>query len=447
MAPQPRPETSRNELAALAELPFTVAADLVSCVEGVHQGVATRSFRPVGVLGLPARVVHDRVAGSTYSAIRAVAQAGGRAAAHASTALAPRPARELSQWPPGSLVVAALNGAFGDRFESTGNQMSIRMAVRAGGRDLAIDRQAIRRAFPNAGRRVALFVHGLCGDEHGWELYSRRLYGRPGVSYGSRLQADLGFTPVFVRYNTGRRVSKNGRALAALLEDLRDAWPTEIDQIALFGHSMGGLVVRSACHYGAESGMGWSDHVRHVFCLGSPHLGAPLEKAAGMAAYALALLPETKPFAVLLNSRSAGIKDLRFGSVVDEDWMSSGPEGPLQDPCVETPFLQTATYYFVAATVTAESQHPLGALVGDLLVRFPSASGAGRRRRLAFRPEHGRHVGGINHFSLLNHPLVYAAIRHWLEAPPPPDAVVSLELPASGGPAAAEQVDPPPGDG
>src|SRR5919199_5864673 len=91
MAPQPRPETSRNELAALAELPFTVAADLVSCVEGVHQGVATRSFGSVGVLGLPARVVHDRVAGSTYSAIRAVAQAGGRAAAHASTALAPRP--------------------------------------------------------------------------------------------------------------------------------------------------------------------------------------------------------------------------------------------------------------------------------------------------------------------------------------------------------------------
>ena len=39
-----------------------------------------------------------------------------------------------------------------------------------------------------------------------------------GETYGARLARDLGVTPVYVRYNTGRHISENGRSLAELLE-------------------------------------------------------------------------------------------------------------------------------------------------------------------------------------------------------------------------------------
>src|SRR5919197_11069 len=214
-------------------------------------------------------------------------------------------------------------------------------------------------------------------------------------SYGALLRDELGYTPVYVRYNTGLHVSHNGRALAATLKRLVAGWPCEAEEVTLIGHSMGGLVARSACHYGD----GWTDSLRHVFCLGTPHLGAPLEKAANVAGWALSRVPESKPFANVVNLRSAGIKDLRFGSCVEEDWLDHDPDELLRDRCGEVPFLPNASYYFVAATLDG----PLGSLVGDLLVRLPSSSGNGRTRRIPFEIDNGRHLGGLNHFHLLNH--------------------------------------------
>src|SRR5204862_5822017 len=157
---------------------------------------------------------------------------------------------------------------------------------------------------------------------------------------------------------------------------------------------------------------------RQVLRLGSPHLGAPLEKAANAAAYALARLPETRAVATVVNGRSVGIKDLRFGSCAEDDWCDCDPDEFLRDRCTEVPFLECATYYFVGATLSRRSDDAL-AVVGDLLVTFPSASGNGRHRRIPFEIDHGRHVGGLTHFGLLNHPAVYEQIRPWLgqEAP------------------------------
>jgi hypothetical protein len=155
--------------------------------------------------------------------------------------------------------------------------------------------------------------------------------------------------------------------------------------------------------------------LRHVFCLGTPHLGAPLEKVANLAGWALSRLPETQAFARLVNGRSAGIKDLRFGNLVDQDWCDCDPDEFLRDRCQEVPFLPSATYYFIGATLSREPNAPAGAILGDLLVRFPSASGHSRKRRIPFEVDHGRHLGGLNHFQLLNHPAVYEQIRHWID--------------------------------
>jgi pimeloyl-ACP methyl ester carboxylesterase len=258
------------------------------------------------------------------------------------------------------------------------------------------------------GERVAIFVHGLGETDAAWRM--RATADQPG--YGALLQRELGYTPLQLRYNTGRHISDNGRELAALLEWLHDAWPTAIDDVALIGHSMGGLVARSACHYGHAEGHQWTQAVRHVVCLGSPHLGAPLEKGINALGWALANLPETRPLARAVNARSAGIKDLRFGACIEEDWCDCDPDELLTDRCHDVPCLPGATFYFIAATLSRGEGDPLGTVVGDLLVRVPSASGSGRRRRVPFAD--GRRLGGLSHFDLLNHPAVYEQIRDWL---------------------------------
>ncbi len=225
---------------------------------------------------------------------------------------------------------------------------------------------------------------------------------------------------MYVRFNSGRHISENGRSLNELMEELVAAWPAGAAEIALVGHSMGGLVARSACCHAAEGGAAWVSLVSHSVSLGSPHMGAPLEQAVHVLSAGLAALPETRPFANLLRRRSGGIRDLRQGSLVDEDWRDRDPDALRAAACAEVPLLEGATHCFVSATVTRSDRHPLGRLLGDTLVLVPSASGRSRTRRLPFDEEYGMHVGGASHFALLNHPAVYERLRDWLAAAPRP---------------------------
>jgi pimeloyl-ACP methyl ester carboxylesterase len=246
----------------------------------------------------------------------------------------------------------------------------------------------VARPIEDPSGRLVVFLHGLCETEDAWWLGSQR-----HQPYGVRLQAELGWTPVYVRYNSGRQISDNGRALARLLERLVDDWPVGVSEIALIGHSMGGLVARCACHHGSDRP--WVQLVRHVFMLGTPHRGAPLAKVARKASARLEVLPETRALASMLNLRSLGIQDLCADC--------------------EFPYLPSANQYFVSATVSREVSAPAGRLIGDLLVLPPSAwDQAGRGQRLTFPLDHYRHVGSATHFDLLNHPAIYEQISRWL---------------------------------
>jgi hypothetical protein len=129
---------------------------------------------------------------------------------------------------------------------------------------------------------------------------------------------------------------------------------------------------------------------------------------------ALHVAPESRPFARFLRRRSAGIRDLRHGSLVDEDWRDQAPEALRAKACKEVPLLEGVTHCFVAATITRSDKHPLGRLLGDALVLAPSASGRSRTRRIAFEEEFGLSVGGTHHLALLNHPEVRPKLREWL---------------------------------
>jgi pimeloyl-ACP methyl ester carboxylesterase len=400
-----------TELEELGRLAGAAAGRPATLVGDIHSAVAGRTFRALGILGAPVKYVHDGISGAAYRGVTSALAAPVRAGASALGRRVAADAPAMADSAPGAIALGALNGFWGDALARDHRELSIELTIRRRGREVVTDSAGLAAAFPDVTPRLVVFVHGLCETEAAWHVGSR-----PG--YGWRLKEELGYTPVDVRYNTGLHVSDNGRRLAQVLDHVVRAWPVEVEEIALVGHSMGGLVSRSACHYGEASDHAWTDHVRHVFCLGTPHLGAPLEKAANLFGWALGRLPETRPFADVVNLRSAGIKDLRYGSCVEEDWCDCDPDEFLNDRCQEVPFLPDAAYYFIGATLARRSEGPYASLVGDLLVRFPSASGSGRKRRIPFEVDHGAHIGGITHMHLLNHPAVYDQLRKWLDREP-----------------------------
>jgi pimeloyl-ACP methyl ester carboxylesterase len=319
-----------------------------------------------------------------------------------------------------NLGVAALNAAFGDRLCDAHSALAIPMAPRANGRDVRIGRDTLEAAYPGATPKLALFIHGLGETENSWKRHADEHYQDATVTYGSQLARGAGYTPLYLRYNTGLHVSDNGKRLADLLTSIVTAWPTSVEEIAIVAHSMGGLVARSACHYGERTQEPWIPAVRHVFYLGTPHLGAPLERLTCYWTWALSKTELTRPMAALINRRSAGIKDLRFGYVVDDDWSDCDPDACLKSHRHNLPLLSTANHYSISATITTGQRHPLGWIFGDLLVSSASATGRHpRNRHIPFEIDHCYHLGHSHHFDLLNHPAVYDTLNAWLHEKSP----------------------------
>ena len=294
----------------------------------------------------------------------------------------------------GRFVNAAVNGLIGDRLLEERPRLAIPMAVRAGGHDVVPDRPGLAEAFPGASGRLVVFLHGLCENEAYWNRHR----DRTGTTYGEALAA-RGWTPVFIRANTGLGLRENGVALAALMQRVVDEWPVPVSRVALVGHSMGALIIRAAGAVAAEppaSGSDWNDRVTDVITLGAPHLGAPIAWGIGHGSRGLGRLPETAAFGRILDWRSVGVHDLVAGLAED------------------VPPLPHARYRLVAATLTASQRHPVGHVVGDLLVRPRSAYGRDRRGRELFPGAEVLHVGRTDHFGLLNHPEVLRAMERWL---------------------------------
>jgi len=404
-----------QEWRSLARLAGEAAVAGVGVVGDVHRAVSRRveSLLPASVEAVAATqtAVADAVYVTVEAGSRGLAALGDLLAARSVPAGAPVP----SQTRLGNHAVPVLNGVVGDLLARRHQPLALPMAVRVDGADVPVEAAALADAFPGPTGRIVVFLHGLAENDRFWHL---SFGGEPGAPpYGEQLRGD-GWTPVVLRYNTGLAVGTNGQALSDLLEALTARWPAGVDDLALVGHSMGGLVARSACHYGQVDERTWTGAVRTVVTLGTPHFGAPLARAVDAAERALTALPETAPLARVLGLRSAGVRDLVDGHVVAR--MEADPDGFLAERAAEAPFLEHATYCFLAATLTRDPDHPLGVVLGDGLVRLPSAVGAGHaRRRAPFVIDDVAHLGGLHHFSLHNHPRVLEQVRRWLPPPTP----------------------------
>ena len=368
---------------ASVELATGIAHDMHRAIADMPLGLAART--PAGEL---ARATHDGVRDGVYACVRGLSRlvfgALDQALEHLGPAIPPPPPL------PGPLL-GVLHGVAGDHLARERSPMCSPMQLRHHGRPLPITRAALGAALPAARARVVVMVHGLAADESCWQRGSARAWGREGLDYGQLLAARCGVTPLYLRYNSGLPIADNGRALAALLNDVIAAYPVEVRELVLLGHSMGGLVVRSACQRGLAAGAPWTGRVREVICLGAPHRGAVLEKLGAAAVVGLAAIPVTAPIARAIDLRSAGIKDLRRCIARDDERPGAA--------------LPNARYHYLAGTLGGPN-NPLAWAFGDGLVRVASATPSGcSHARTAT-------IAGLDHLRMLNHPEVLA----WLEA-------------------------------
>ncbi|MGE4427831.1 MAG: lipase family alpha/beta hydrolase, partial [Solirubrobacteraceae bacterium] len=344
---------------------------------------------------------------------------------HPAGRAAPIPLRDH---PVGGQVLGALEGAFGHRFTAEDDALALSMTIRHRGADLPLEPEALRRAFPLPSGRVAVLVHGLCMTDAGWATRPRGVApdAPPEVlwPYARRLKRDLGIDVVTVRYPSGRRIPANGAALANLLEQLCAAWPGDVRELALIGHSMGGLVARSACAEGVDAGHGWPSRVRQVVMLGSPNLGANLERWVSTASWLAGRLPETRVVRDLLDLRSDAILDLRDGLLHHDDVPLAEEAWPWRARTGRTggrvPLLPGARHHAIGVTLGRDPDAWLSrSVIGDLLVTPSSATGRSDcDRHLPLRDGDAVVLGGLTHFDLLSHPRVYEHLRRWLGPAP-----------------------------
>jgi pimeloyl-ACP methyl ester carboxylesterase len=392
------PHLHPADLVAFGRLATDTTLGVTDVVEAVHRQAAFPSGGRDPAFG-------TGIAGIVYNSIRGVTRLveGGLSVL---TPLMP-PTKQRRSSPEREALVAALNGVLGDYLVGTNNPLAISMSLRRHGRSLEIERGALQATLSQPTGKVLLLAHGLCLNDLQWQ--------RKGHDHGAALASELGYTAVYLHYNTGLHVSENGCMLADLMEKLLGQWPVPIEELAIIGHSMGGLVSRSAYHYGTEAGHDWPRHLRRLIFLGVPHHGAPLERIGNWVNAMLEINPYTSPFARLGRIRSAGITDMRHGSLLEQDWKGRDRFALAPDVRIPLPLPAGVQCYAIAATkrrTIGDSSHDV---LGDGLVPVDSALGLHRNPEmsLAFSKTHQQILPNMNHWDLLSHPAVNDRIRRW----------------------------------
>ena len=397
-----------SDLRAVAQLATQATAGITRIVEGVHQSV----WDTLGVKGGHLSGQTGGLTGMVYRSVHGVNRLVGKgidtALARLLPALDPGDATHAAT-PEREAVLAALNGVLGDRLAADHNPLATPMTLRYQGR--ALDWQTPPAPAQVSGK-ILLLVHGLCMNDLQWQTEHD---GLP-VNHATALAQALGYTPVYLRYNSGLHTSQNGHELSWQLGQLVSKWPVPVEEVTIVAHSMGGLLTRSALHDAQQTAQAWPRHLKNIVFLGTPHHGAPLERASNWVDVILGSTPYSAPFAKLGQLRSAGITDLRYGHLLDADWRGHNRFHRKPDSREPLPLPQGVACYTVAATLSPQRGRLADRLVGDGLVPLHSALGQHEdpKRSLGFAKDAQYIAYRTGHMALLGSPQVQQQMLNWL---------------------------------
>jgi pimeloyl-ACP methyl ester carboxylesterase len=387
-----------SDLRGLVRAASDATIGVTEVVETMHHHIVHPSFLP----STPIQNLVSSIAGLVFSSVKGISRLLGHGL-DAVLAAVPEETEEESSLQRDALI-AGMNGVVGDYLERNGNPLAIPMRFRYEGQALSLDPHSLQQVYPQANGKILLVVHGLCMNDRQWSY--------KGHDHGQKLAAEMGLTPVYLHYNTGIHISTNGQSLSLLLDQLLAAWPQPVEELLIMTHSMGGLVSRSAIHYGRKEGKQWPQYLEKVVFMGTPHHGAPLEQAGNHIDKFLEALHYGKPFARLGKVRSAGIKDLRHGYLVDEDWQADS-SGKV-DQKTHVPLPLGVDCLGIAASMSPDRDHLPTHTVGDGLVHLHSALGQ------HLDPARNLHFTDLwvvkesGHLEMLANAQVYEIIKSWL---------------------------------
>jgi pimeloyl-ACP methyl ester carboxylesterase len=405
--------TPAEDWRALGDLIELAAERLSTPVEGTHQAFVDRWFGFAGAVGSRGHRGHRTITRGIYSSVRL---AGSLANAVMSTGVTAierhRPIRPLWDSPLGAEIQAAANALWGDEFERRDSPMHTELGIRdSHGDPVAPDAASLEAAFAAPTGKVAVLLHGLGKTEQCWGDRVNDSGVVPGMA--GALERG-GFTVILVRYNTGKQVADNAAALAELLEEITKNWPTHIEEIDLIGHSMGGLVARSSLYAAEAADHEWTDTLGHLVGIGTPHFGSPIEKGVHGASVVLDRAAVSQPLSRFLEGRSAGIKDMRHGTL-HHDHSDERYTDTWESDNIVIPPIPGVHQHHAAGVVTPKASHPIGFLIGDLVVRVNSATGKALNRRV--EATNARVFVGLNHLGMLHDPTVHSQVKEWITPP------------------------------
>jgi pimeloyl-ACP methyl ester carboxylesterase len=392
-----------SELQGITHLLVDATIGITDLVEDMQKQIVHPSFLP----STPIQKLITTIAGITYQNIRWGTLFIGKSLHKILEQLTPA-ISQIKASDKKEIILSVLNGVIGDYLEEKKNPLKIEMQFRYRLKSILLDRKSIRETYPNVNGKILLMLHGSCMNDIQWT--------RKEHNHGNIIAKELNKTPIYLNYNSGRHISTNGKNLNDCLEELVKNWPVPIEELVIIAHSMGGLVARSALYYGGQEQKNWTKHLKKIVFLGTPHHGSHVERKGNYLDIILEAIPYVKPFARLGKIRSAGVTDLRYGNLVDEDWQDNDRFERKADQRQHIPLPNQIEFYSIAAVIGKKTTTVSAKILGDTLVDVKSALGQHKNpdKNLLFKKENSWIVYENNHLDLLSNPKIMEKIKEWL---------------------------------
>jgi pimeloyl-ACP methyl ester carboxylesterase len=392
-----------SEIQGISQLIVGATIGVTNLVEAMHQQIVHPPFLP----STPVQKLITSIASITYKNIRWSTLFIGKSLHQILEQLTPA-IGNLKDSDKKEMILSALNGVIGDYLEVKDNPLKIKMQFRFQSKVLHIDPDSLKASYPSINGKILLMIHGSCMNDAQWT--------RKNHNHGKILSKELNKTPVYLNYNSGKHISTNGQNLNDSLEELLKNWPVPVEELFIVAHSMGGLIARSALYYGQQEQKNWTNQLKKVVFLGTPHHGSHLERTGNYLDVILEAIPYAKPFARLGKIRSAGVTDLRYGNLVDEDWQGNDRFELKSDQRQTIQLPTEIEFYSIAGVAGKKTESKAAQILGDNLVDVKSALGQHKNpdKDLNISKEKSFIAYENNHLDLLSNSKITDQLKVWL---------------------------------